>query len=79
MTGEPNKYSMADIPWGEYGDSVVNLFPSGSIFKGFQVGLGATTNLLDASLDLNIMSISALLIDCKKIPDHVNQSEIIIS
>jgi hypothetical protein len=61
---------MSTIPWGEYGDTGFKPFPNGSIFKGLQVGLGANN-----SLDLNIMSISALLlldIDCTQIPKHEN-------
>ena len=51
---------MSTIPWGEYGDTAVSLFPGGMIFRGFQIGMGATTNP-GGDLDLNIMSISALL------------------
>jgi hypothetical protein len=71
---------MSTIPWGEYGDTAVSLFPSGKL-RGFQIGMGATTNP-DLSLDLNIMSISALLessTDCTQIPTHADQSDIIIS
>jgi hypothetical protein len=63
---------MSDIPWGEYGDTELKPFPSGSIFKGLQVGFGVTTNP-DSSLDLNMSSISALiLVDCTQIPTHTN-------